>query len=164
VKHKVFYSFHYEQDKTRARQIQNMGTVNGNIPIADNAWKKIAKQGDSIIKKWIDDQLNNKTAAIVLIGEKTSERKWVQYEIESAWKKKKGIVGIFVHNLKDEEGNQSKRGNNPFDLININGNQLSSIVKAYEPPYLSSAFTYDHINEKLPLWIEKALETRSEYE
>ena len=37
----------------------------------------------------------------------------------NAWKEGKGIVGIFVHHLKDFNGEQSIKGNNPFKLFYI---------------------------------------------
>ena len=42
---------------------------------------------------------------------------------------KKGIVGIYVHNLKDRNGDQSSKGNNPFfNIYNDEGKRLSSFV------------------------------------
>lgn len=60
-----------------------------------------------------------RTCVIVLIGSETSSREWCRYEIEHAWKEGKGIVGIYVHNLKDFNGKQDKRGTNPFNLFYI---------------------------------------------
>lgn len=38
---------------------------------------------------------------VVLIGEDTAKRKWVKYEIKKAWNEGKGVLGIYIHNLKD---------------------------------------------------------------
>jgi hypothetical protein len=40
---------------------------------------------------------------------------------------------------------------------------MSDIVKAYEPPYTTSKKVYDHINNNLADWIEKAIEIRGDY-
>ncbi len=36
-KRQVFFSFHYEADAWRAAQVRNMGVVEGNEPVSDNA-------------------------------------------------------------------------------------------------------------------------------
>lgn len=38
-----------------------------------------------------------RSCVIVLIGTETASRKWVQYEIKEAWKRGKGIVGIYIN-------------------------------------------------------------------
>lgn len=106
---KVFYSFHFDNDNWRAGQVRNMGVVEGNQPVSGNKWEEI-KQSESSIKRWIDDNLKDKSCLIVLIGEKTSERKWVKYEIERAWELGKAVCGIYIHNLKNVYGKQSKKG------------------------------------------------------
>ena len=41
--------------------------------------------------------------------------------------------------------------------------KLSSIVKAYNPPYTDSKEVYAYINENLADWIEEAVTIRDEY-
>jgi len=159
---RAFYSFHYVPDSWRASQVRNMGVVDGNKPATDNEWEDVKKGGDSAIQKWIDDQLNGKSVAVVLIGAKTAGRKWINYEIKKAWGDGKGVLGIYVHNLKNSEGDQATKGNNPFDEFKIGDKSMSSIVKAYDPPYSTSTNVYDHIKENLADWIEKAIEIRNE--
>lgn len=161
---KAFYSFHYIPDNWRASQIRNMGVIEGNRPASDNEWEEITGGGDSKIQKWIDEQLKGKSIAIVLIGSKTAGRKWIKYEIEKAWKDRKGVLGIFVHKLKDKDGNQSTKGRNPFNDFTIDGKLMSSIVKAYDPLYLTSKYVYDHIKKNLGDWIEKAVQIRLNYD
>ena len=160
---KAFYSFHYIPDNWRASQVRSMGVLEGNKPASDNDWEEV-KKAESTIQKWIDGQLNGKSAAIILIGSKTAGRKWINYEIIKAWNDKKGVLGIYIHNLKDSAGNQSTKGNNPFDDITAGKSKLSSIVKAYAPPFSTSTYVYDHIKENLADWIEKAIEIRGEYD
>lgn len=40
---------------------------------------------------------------------------------------------------------------------------LSSIVKAYDPPYSDSKQAYDYISQNLSKWIEDAVKIRNEY-
>lgn len=161
---RAFYSFHYEPDNWRASQVRNMGAIEGNRPASDNDWESIAAGGDPKIQKWIDDQLHGKSVAIVLIGSATAERKWINYEIKKAWNDGKGVLGVYIHNLKDREGEQSSKGSNPFDSFALNGKNMSSIMKAYDPPYSTSGYVYSHIKENLSDWIEKSIEIRGNYD
>ena len=113
-----------------------MGVVEGNLQATDNDWEEITKGGDDAIRIWIDDQLAGKSCNIVLIGENTAGRKWIKYEIENAWNSGKGLLGIYIHGLKNFSGAQSLKGRNPFDDFTMNRDQakLSSIVKTYNPP------------------------------
>ena len=162
---RVFYSFHYKPDCSRAARIRNMGVVEGNKPASDNDWETITSGGEKAVQKWIDEQLEGKSCAVVLIGEKTAGRKWINYEIGKAWNSKKGVVGIYIHRLKDLDGNQSQKGDNPFEAFTMkrDDKKLSSIVKAYNPPYTDSKEVYAYINENLADWIEEAVTIRDEY-
>lgn len=159
---RVFFSFHYEPDNWRAAQVRNMGVIEGNSPVSDNDWEEIKSGGDKAIQGWIDGQIKGKSCTIVLIGSNTAGRKWIKYEIRKSWNDGKGLLGIFIHNLKDSSGNQSTKGRNPFDDFNVDGKLLSSIVGAYNPPYTSSTKVYDYIKTNLADWVEEAISMRSE--
>jgi len=152
-------------DCSRAAQVRNMGVIEGNVPASDNDWEAIKKGGDSAIQKWIDGQLDGKSCTVVLIGANTAGRKWIKYEIETAWNVGKGVVGIFIHGLKDLDGKQSSQGRNPFEEFTMkkDGKKLSSIVKAHNPPYSDSKQVYAHIKDNLADWIDEAIEIRENY-
>ncbi|MBZ0179424.1 MAG: TIR domain-containing protein [Melioribacteraceae bacterium] len=158
---KVFTSFHYKPDNWRASQIRNIGKIEGNSVASTNKWEEVTSGGDDAIKKWIEDNMKGKSCVIVFVGEKTAGRKWIKYEIKKAWNDGRGIFGIYVHNLKDREGNQCNKGANPFDDFNVDGKKLSSIVKCYDPPFSTSTYVYDHIKENIGDWIDKAIEIRN---
>jgi hypothetical protein len=157
---KVFYSFHYVPDAWRASQIRNIGKIEGNKPASDNDWETVKKGGDNAIKKWIDGQLDGRSCTIVLIGAETAGRKWIKYEIEKSWNDGKGVLGIYIHNLKDADGKQSVKGKNPFADFTVNGVSLSTIVKAYDPPYTNSKDVYNYISDNIEKWIEDAIAIR----
>lgn len=158
---RAFYSFHYVPDNWRASQVRNMGVIEGNQPVSDNDWEAIKRGGDSAIQRWIDGQLDGKSVAIVLIGTNTAGRKWIEYEIKKAWNDGKGVFGIYIHNLKDKNGNQCSKGGNPFDPFTVNGTPLSRIVSAYDPPFTTSTYVYAHINENMAKWIQRAIQIRA---
>jgi Thoeris protein ThsB, TIR-like domain len=163
VARRVFYSFHYKPDNWRASQIRNMGVVDGNRPCSDNDWETITRGGDDRIRRWIADQMDGKSCTVVLIGTNTAGRKWINYEIIKTWDDHKGVVGVHVHNLQDSDQRQSVKGANPFAHIGYGntGRMLSSIVRAYDPPYVASRDVYKYINDHLDGWVEEAVTIRN---
>lgn len=159
---KIFTSFHYKPDNWRASQIRNMGKLEGNSIATTNKWEEVTDGGDAAIEKWIDDNMSGKSCVVVFVGENTAGRKWIKHEIKKAWEEKRGLFGIYVHNLKDIEGNQSSKGRNPFDDFTVDGKKLSSIVKCYDPPYSISTNVYNYIKENIEDWIERAIKIRNE--
>lgn len=160
---RAFFSFHYKPDHWRASQVRNMGVIEGDAPVSDNDWESIKKDGDPAIEKWIADQMTGKSCVVVLIGTDTAGRKWINYEIIKAWNDHKGVLGIYIHKLKDSDSNQSSKGVNPFDSITLikSGVKLSSVVKAYDPPYSDSTQAYAHIKSNLSEWVEAAITIRN---
>jgi hypothetical protein len=160
---KVFFSFYYDVDKWRASQVRNMGTLEGNVPCSDNDWETVKKGGDKAIEKWIADQLVGRSCTVVLVGADTANRKWVIHEIQESWNAKKGVVGIRIHNLKDEQSNHGTYGSNPFDKLTLqNGTKLlSSLVKLYDPPGWASTDVYKYIKGNMSSWVEEAVTIRN---
>jgi hypothetical protein len=156
---RVFYSFHYSADNWRASQVRNMGVIDGNVPVAPNEWESIARTGDRTIQTWIDNQLSGTSCTIVLIGADTAGRKWINYEIEKSWKEGKGLLGIYIHNLLDQNSNKSTKGRNPFSSFA----HLSTIVIAYDPLYFMSTDVYAHIKRSLASWVDLAISQRNRY-
>ena len=161
---RVFFSFHYEPDCWRASQVRNIGVVEGNSPVSDNDWETITKGGDEAVQAWIDVQLQGRSCTIVLIGANTAGRKWINYEIEKSWNDGKGVVGIYIHNLEDSDGNQSPNGQNPFDGFTMKGDgrRLSSIVKAHDPPSSTGTGVYDWIKKNIESCVEEAISIRND--
>ena len=157
-KRQVFFSFHYKEDVWRAGQVRNMGKVSNSSTFSDNDWEEVRYKSDSAIKKWIDEQMQQRSCIVVLIGENTSGRKWIKYEIEKAYELEKGIVGIYVHGLEDSDGEQSSKGSNPFySILNSDGKRLSSFVTDYDPPYKLSKNVYNDISRNIEELIEDAI-------
>jgi hypothetical protein len=153
----TFFSFHYERDSWRAGQVRNCNVVPsedeyGFIDAA--AWEEIKKKGDDAIEDWIAEQLEHTSVTAVLIGAETADRPWVLHEIVEGWNRGNGIVGIWIHNIKDQHVETDAKGRNPLDEITLaDGKPLSSVCK-----------TYDWINNdgrnELGRWIEEAFEGR----
>jgi hypothetical protein len=157
---KIFFSFHYERDAWRAGQVRNCNVVSsedryGFIDAVD--WESIKKKGDGAIERWIDDQLKNTSVTAVLIGAETASREWVQCEIEKSWNRGNGIVGIRIHNIKDQDQKTDTPGRNPFDDFKLpDGTLLSSVCKTYD-------WVTDDGRKNLGKWADEAADIRAEY-
>ena len=101
IRRRVFYSFHYKDDVTRVAKIRNIGQIEDNRPATPNEWEQVSGGPDSKrqITRWINEQMRGRTCCVVLIGEKTANRYWINHEIEKAWRDGMGLVGIHIHNL-----------------------------------------------------------------
>ena len=160
---RIFYSFHYKPDNWRVSKIRNIGAIEGNKPAMDNDWEAVTGRGDAAIEKWITDQMSGRSCAVVLIGQNTAGRKWINYEIVESWKKGMGLLGIHIHKLTNSSGEQSSKGHNPFSGFTIGDKSLSSIVKIYDPAFSTSTDVYNHIADNIADWIDEAVEIRKKY-
>ena len=151
---KVFFSFCYQRDNWRVQQIKNMGIVEGQKLCLSNEWEEVKRKGDNAIKKWIDENMVDKSCVIVLIGSETYGRKWVNYEIKKAWEYKKGLFGIYIHTMKDSKSQIDQQGKNPFESFTVNGKNLSQYIDVYYP---NPCNAYEYIKINLKKWIEKAI-------
>ena len=142
----------------RVQLIRNIGAIEDNKPVSVNDWEQVKMNGVASIEKWINDNMNYRSCVVVLIGEETASRKWVKHEIKKAWKEKKGLVGIHIHNLKDPQTGKCKKGANPFDQFTFkDGSRLSSRVKCYDPDPNNA---YKCITDNIESWIEEAIKGR----
>lgn len=160
---KVFFSFHHKPDSWRVSQIRSIGAIEKNKSVSDNEWEKISLSEEGI-KKWIEEQMKGKSCTIVLVGNKTANRKWINHEIVKSWDAGMGVVGICIHGLKDNEGYITKKGGNPFDHITHSptSKKLSTIVKFYNPAGANSKERYAWIAKHLCNAVEEAIRIRSE--
>lgn len=159
-----FFSFHFKPDSQRASQVRQIGSIEGNRPAKDNDWETITGGGDAAIKKWISSQMVGKTCTVVLVGSNTANRKWINHEIVQSWDAGMGVVGIYIHGLKNLDGETAIKGENPFDYI-IHGttkNKLSSIVKCYNPGGSDSKERYAWISDHLGNAVEEAIKIRGD--
>lgn len=152
----VFFSFHYKNDVWRANQVRNSWVTQGKEAagfIDSAAFEKIEKEGDAAIKKWIDNQLVGTSVTVVLIGSDTSNRPYVLYELQKSFARGNGILGVHIHQLKNQDGNTSSKGDTTFGELgkDANGNPVY---------FYQIAKVYDYVDNdgytKLGDWIEAA--------
>jgi hypothetical protein len=150
----VFYSFHYDNDVFRVQQIRNIGVIEGDEPVSANEWESIKARGDAAVEKWIDDNMKYKRCVIVLIGSQTAYRPWVLHEIKRAWEQKRGLFGIYIHNLKCPRSGTCTKGVNPFTMWNVNGQSMAGLITCREPHPL---LAYADIAANMQSWVAEAI-------
>ena len=142
---KVFFSFDWD-DVWRVNQVRHSWVAKGSYEnagfIDDADIEAVKRSSDAAIKNWIDKQLNGTSVTCVLIGSYTAQSRWVSYEIIKSIAKGNGLVGIYIHNVLDQDKHTSSKGSSPL------------------PDLLSYYSYYDWVNdngrENLGDWIEKA--------
>ena len=154
AKEPVFYSFHFDNDVFRVQQIRNMGVIDGNVPVSANEWEQLKRTGPAAVERWIDANMKYKRCVVVLIGSQTANRPWVQYEIKKAWNEHRGLLGIYIHNLKCPRTGTCIKGPNPFDRITVNGRSIAGFVEVHEP---NNWDAYSDISKNLQTWVSSAI-------
>lgn len=173
IKEKVFLSFDYETDVLRVSQVRQMGAIADKPLLNSNKWEEVRKSAGGI-KKWIDDNMKGRDCLVVLVGENTSEKEWVNYEIETAWNRGMGVVGIYIHNLKCPVNGYGYKGKNPFEDFKLDDSKdwLSDYVKCYNPSIQESKLyegvtksraCYKSIEDNIRAYIKEAIRIRKNF-
>jgi MTH538 TIR-like domain (DUF1863) len=160
---KVFYSFHFLGDHWRASQVRQIGAIEGNGELSDNDWEAVKKRGNAAIENWIDSQMSGRSCVVVLVGNATAGRQWINYEILKGWNSGKGVLGIRIHRLLNAQQQSSSAGANPFSGFNVKGTPLSSLVTLYDPPGADSRAVYKSISDSIANLVENAITFRANY-
>ncbi len=138
---RVFFSFKYKSDVSRANVVRNSWVAQGkeSAGFIDAAgFESLKRQGDNAIRNWIDNQLKGTSVTVVLVGKKTCSSRWVRYEIEKSEERGNGLLGIDISKIKDLQGDTSER--------------CGIIPEGYSFYYWNSDEGYKNIGS----WIEKA--------
>ncbi len=116
---RVFFSFHYQRDIWRVNVVRNSNIVEGSAAAGfqdASLWEKARAQGDRAVRQLIDQGLQGTSVTVVLIGAETATRRYVKYEIEKSIERGNGLLGIYIDQIRDENGNTSHRGAQPDAL------------------------------------------------
>ena len=138
---RVFFSFEYEHDVSRANVVRNSWVTQGKeaAGFIDAAkFEELKKAGDPAIKKWIRTQLRNTSVTVVLVGSHTCSSRYVKYEIEQSEERVNGLLGIDISKIKDLNGETSER--------------CGQIPEGYSFYYWNKDDGYSNMGD----WIEKA--------
>ena len=153
----VFVSFCYKDDVFRVQEILKMGLFDGQPLLSTNDFETVKRKGSKAIQNWIDDQMKFKQCLIVLVGQNTADRPWVQYEIKKADADGRAIFGIYIHNMKDVNG-YSRKGKDPFVIV-----FGYKKYKMYDTPdgSFGTMNAYNYIENNITNWIEIAVASKN---
>jgi hypothetical protein len=151
-----FFSFHYGNDVWRASIVRNSWVTQdrvaaGFVDAAD--FEEVKKGGDAAIKKWIREQLSGTSVTVVLIGSDTNSRDYVKYELEQSYEKGNGLLGIYIHQVKDRNGYTATKGSKQFGSIGKDSNGKDVYFSTDYPCY---DWVDDDGYNNLGSWIEAA--------
>lgn len=138
---RVFFSFHYRY-VWKVNQIRSMPNIISTAAAGfqdASLWEAAKKKSDRAIKDIIDKALLNTSVTVVCVTYGTTNRKFINYEIDQSLARGNGLVAIQIHHLKDQFGQTGTPGAIPIKVT-------SNGFKAYK--YTS--------NESLARWIEQA--------
>ncbi len=153
----VFFSFDWD-DVWRVNQVRHSWVSKGSYTSAgfvDSAKIETLKRStDRAIELWIDRQMKGASVTCVLIGSETYLSRWVKYEIEQSIEGKMGLLGVYIHNIRDQKVSTEAKGKSPFreqfGWKPVKSKNLSFPCCSY----------YDWVNDSgydnLSNWIEKA--------
>lgn len=157
----VYYSLHYAADRARAELVRNISLLTPNQEATPAAWATLQRTGEFAIKRWFEQQLRGRSCTVVLIGAETAHRPLVLYELRRSWELKLGVLGIYIHGLKDAQGKVAEKGANPFEQPGLEA--LASIAQTYDPPGDDSKLVYRHIADHIVDWVELAVAERARH-
>lgn len=164
ARRRIFHSFRHSYDWWRVQTLRQIGAIEGQPLLSSNDWEKVQRKGDRAIRAWIDEQMVGRSCVVVFVGSATARRKWVNYEMKKGWGDGKGVVGIYIHRLKNSQGKQNAKGANPLASVTVTTKSgpklLSKVAKTYDPPYASSTDVYNYIKDNIEDWIEEAIAIR----
>lgn len=95
---RVYFAFDY-QDVFSVNQIRRAGQF-VDVAVAGfsdaSQWEKLKRKQDSVIRKAIDNALLRTSVTVVCVGERTSSRRWVKYELAASRDRGNGLLGVYL--------------------------------------------------------------------
>lgn len=101
---RVFFSFYYENDLSRALVVKNNWALKENEEsgfISNSEFERMKQDGDEAIERWIDKQIAGTSVTVVLIGSETLDSKYVQYAIKKSYELGNAIIALKIGKIKN---------------------------------------------------------------
>jgi hypothetical protein len=156
---RVFFTFHYQNDIFRVNTVRNHWlTKRGHADAGywdHSLWEETKARGDRALARLIDSGLTGTSVTAILIGAETAGRPWVNYEIQRSHELGKGIIGVYIHQIRCAGTLRvDARGHNPLDDFYIEDEDG-------DRTYLSDIYpTYDWVDDDgynyFSDWVETA--------
>lgn len=118
---RTFFSFHYQQDVSRAQVVRNSWVTKEDREEAGffdgSVFESKKRAGEETLKAFLTDALKGTTVTCVLIGNQTAFRPWVRYELVRSFHRGNGLLGIYIHNVRNLDKQTTAAGPNPFEQL-----------------------------------------------
>ncbi len=93
---RTFFSFHYQEDVSRAHVVRNSWVTKDEREDAGffdaSVFESKKRAGEETLKRFLTDALDGTTVTAVLIGAQTALRPWVRYELVRSFQRGSGIL------------------------------------------------------------------------
>src|SRR5258708_18989096 len=121
---RTFFSFNYTPDVWRAWNVRNCWVIRPEDQVDsgffDNSvFEASKKKGDDTLKAFLRDGLDNTSVTCVLAGTDTWARRWVRYEIVRSMLRGSGLLTVYIHGVKNEDGITATKGADPLAQIGL---------------------------------------------
>ena len=135
---RVFFSFNYDDVADfKVNVVRNSRALkNPNYKstfIDKSLWEEARKKNPSALKQLMDSSLNGTSVTVILIGDNTANRRWVNYEIIKSFVEGKGITAIHLNRIRSKStGKISSKGVNPLSRIKLRVDNDCAKIFFYE--------------------------------
>ena len=116
---RTFFSFHYVPDVWRAWNVRNSWVVRPEDEVDrgffdSSVFEAKQRESDDSLKAFLRDGVENTSVTCVLAGNETWKRRWVRYEIARSVVKGNGLLTVYIHGVKNAQGQTSVKGADPL--------------------------------------------------
>lgn len=121
---RTFFSFYYVPDVWRAWNVRNSWVVKPEDQVDrgffdSSVFEASQKKGDDSLKAFLREGVDNTSVTCVLAGTDTWRRRWVRYEIARSVLKGNGLLTVYIHGVKNKDGQIAAQGPNPLAQMGV---------------------------------------------
>lgn len=132
----TFFSFCYDDVRGfRANVVRNSYvTKYGKDSFVDGSiWEDAKTKSSQKIRELIDNSgIKNTSVTVVLIGDHSANRRWINYEIVKSFEQGNGILGIYINRIKDKTGHITHKGLNPLNRLALHVSDDGKKISFFE--------------------------------
>lgn len=119
---RAYFCYSHEEDRLKVQEVYgcwlHARPDNQVAGIWDSEVCSLMDEGKvEEVESWLDRQLNDTKATVVLIGSHTASSPWVLRGIQKSIERGNQIVGIAINAIPDSDGTVSLPGVNPLSRI-----------------------------------------------
>lgn len=120
---RVYFAFHYQDViDFRANVVRNHNFIGGveSAGYYDHSiWEDAKRTNPVALKRLINEELENTSVTVVLIGSETWARRWVRYEIMKSIERGNRVLGVHINSIIGKDKKTKPLGPNPFDNLGL---------------------------------------------